>query len=83
MTAIDAGAALPQQKTDYLPVLLPLLLAAAAFPFVGSMSTWTTLTLAGLAMGMMIFAMASGLSLVFGLMDVMNFGHGAKATTAT
>jgi branched-chain amino acid transport system permease protein len=28
-------------------------------------------------MGMMIFIMASGMTLVFGLMDVMNFGHGA------
>jgi branched-chain amino acid transport system permease protein len=27
-------------------------------------------------MGMMIFLMASGLTLVFGLMDVLNFGHG-------
>jgi branched-chain amino acid transport system permease protein len=36
-----------------------------------------TLTVAGLAMGMMIFIMASGLTLVFGLMDVMNFAHGA------
>ncbi|MCC2099893.1 MAG: branched-chain amino acid ABC transporter permease, partial [Hyphomicrobiales bacterium] len=77
MSAIDTGAALPQQKTDYIPVLLPIALALLAFPLVGSFSTWTTLTLAGLAMGMMIFAMASGLTLVFGLMDVMNFGHGA------
>jgi branched-chain amino acid transport system permease protein len=36
-----------------------------------------TLTVAGLAMGMMIFVIASGLTLVFGLMDVLNFGHGA------
>ena len=28
-------------------------------------------------MGMMIFTMASGLTLAFGLMDVLNFGHGA------
>jgi branched-chain amino acid transport system permease protein len=35
------------------------------------------LTVAGLAMGMMIFIMASGLTLVFGLMSVLNFGHGA------
>ncbi|MFV0279555.1 MAG: branched-chain amino acid ABC transporter permease [Rhodoblastus sp.] len=76
-TTRDAGAALPRQKTDYIPVLLPLALALVALPLVGSFSTWTTLTLAGLAMGMMIFAMASGLTLVFGLMDVMNFGHGA------
>ncbi|OSP55304.1 branched-chain amino acid ABC transporter permease [Pseudoruegeria sp. SK021] len=43
----------------------------------GVLASWTTLTLAGLAMGMMIFLMASGLTLVFGLMDVVNFGHGA------
>lgn len=40
-------------------------------------SSWLTLTVSGLAMGMMIFIMASGLTLVFGLMDVINFGHGA------
>jgi branched-chain amino acid transport system permease protein len=48
---------------------------AVAFPAVAP--SWITLTLAGLAMGMMIFLMASGLTLVFGLMDVINFGHGA------
>ncbi|MCV0395136.1 MAG: branched-chain amino acid ABC transporter permease [Rhizobiaceae bacterium] len=57
--------------------LLPVLLAALAFVAIGSASTWTTLTVAGLAMGMMIFLMASGLSLIFGLMDVLNFGHSA------
>jgi branched-chain amino acid transport system permease protein len=77
MTAIDSGAALPKQRADFLPVLLPFALALAALPFVGSPSTWVTLTVAGLSMGMMIFAMASGLTLVFGLMDVLNFGHGA------
>jgi len=45
-------------------------------PLVGSLDTWLTLTVAGLAMGMIIFIMASGLTLVFGLMDVLNFGHG-------
>jgi branched-chain amino acid transport system permease protein len=77
MTAIDSGAALPKQRTDFLPALLPIALALAALPFVGSPSTWITLTVAGLSMGMMIFIMASGLTLVFGLMDVLNFGHGA------
>lgn len=38
---------------------------------------WLTLTLAGLAMGMLIFLVASGLTLIFGLMDVLNFAHGA------
>jgi branched-chain amino acid transport system permease protein len=77
MTAIDSGAALPKQRADIIPALLPIALALAALPFVGSPSTWITLTVAGLSMGMMIFAMASGLTLVFGLMDVLNFGHGA------
>ena len=45
-------------------------------PFIGSTSTWVTLTAAGLAMGMIIFIIASGLTLIFGLMDVLNFGHG-------
>src|SRR5207302_7671180 len=58
-------------------LLLVPVLALAALPFIGSPSTWVTLTMAGLAMGMIIFTMASGLTLVFGLMDVLNFGHGA------
>ncbi|MCV4820814.1 hypothetical protein OFM15_32535, partial [Escherichia coli] len=47
-----------------------------ALPLVGSAPTWLTLTIAGLAMGMIVFIIASGLTLVFGLMDVLNFGHG-------
>ena len=38
---------------------------------------YLTLTVAGLAMGMLIFLVASGLTLIFGLMDVLNFAHGA------
>ncbi len=57
--------------------LLPLALAAIAFILIGAPSSWVTLTVAGLSMGMMVFLMASGLSLVFGLMDVLNFGHSA------
>lgn len=34
------------------------------------------LTLSGLSTGMMIFLIASGLSLIFGLMGVLNFAHG-------
>jgi branched-chain amino acid transport system permease protein len=67
---------LPRTKTDWLPLLLVPALALLALPFIGSGSTWVTLTVAGLAMGMMIFLMASGLTLVFGLMDIINFGHG-------
>ena len=62
--------------SDRLPLLLVPVLALAALPLVGSLPTWVTLTVAGLAMGMIIFIIASGLTLVFGLMDVLNFGHG-------
>ena len=61
---------------DWKPLLLVPVLALLVFPFIGSASTWLTLTVAGLAMGMIIFVIASGLTLVFGLMDVLNFGHG-------
>ena len=59
------------------PFLLVPVLAITGFALIGSVPTWLTLTVSGLAMGMMIFIMASGLTLVFGLMDVINFGHGA------
>ena len=57
--------------------LLPVGLAIVAFILIGAPGSWVTLTMAGLSMGLMIFLMASGLSLVFGLMDVLNFGHSA------
>ncbi len=57
-----------------LPVLALLVLPAMSLP------TWITLTVAGAAMGMMLFLMASGLTLIFGLMDVLNFAHGAFIT---
>jgi branched-chain amino acid transport system permease protein len=66
----------PRIAVDWMPLALIPVLGLAALPLVGSVPTWVTLTVAGLAMGMMIFMMASGLTLVFGLMDVMNFAHG-------
>ena len=38
---------------------------------------YLTLTIAGFAMGMLVFLVASGVSIIFGLMDVLNFAHGA------
>jgi branched-chain amino acid transport system permease protein len=75
MPAADAVEAIPRTAFDTRPLLLVAALALAAWPAVGSSSTWLTLTLAGLAMGMIVFIAASGLTLVFGLMDVLNFGH--------
>lgn len=68
--------AIPKSRFDLVPLALVALLALVAVPAIGSASTWLTLTVAGLAMGMIIFIIASGLTLVFGLMDVLNFGHG-------
>ncbi|MFT7776249.1 branched-chain amino acid ABC transporter permease [Roseateles sp.] len=63
-------------KLDPRPLALLAALMLLALPLTGSASTWLNLTLAGLAMGLIIFVIASGLTLVFGLMDVLNFGHG-------
>ena len=76
-TPAPAEGELPRLRLDVAPLLVLPILAILALPLVGSFPTWVTLTIAGLAMGMMIFIMASGLTLVFGLMDVLNFGHGA------
>lgn len=76
MSATDITTPLPRANIDWHPVALVVGLAALALPLVGSVSTWLTLTVAGLAMGMIIFIVASGMTLVFGLMDVLNFGHG-------
>ncbi len=77
IAAAPALEPIPQTKTDYLPLLLVPVISLLAYPLIGSTSTWITLTVAALAMGMMIFVISSGLTLVFGLMDVLNFGHGA------
>lgn len=44
------------------------------------MSTVVLLTLTGLGLGALYFLVASGLSLIFGLMDILNFAHGALLT---
>jgi branched-chain amino acid transport system permease protein len=78
-TAASAPAvtmAIPKAQFDWRPLALLGGLMLLALPAIGSPSTWLTLTVAGLAMGLIIFVIASGLTLVFGLMDVLNFGHG-------
>lgn len=71
-----SGRGLQLGSVDWQANLLLPVLALAALPFMG-FSTWLTLTVAGASMGMMLFLMASGLTLVFGLMDVITFAHGA------
>jgi len=75
LPATVAGEAVPRRAFDVRPLVLVVAVALVAWPVVGSSSTWLTLTIAGLAMGMIVFIAASGLTLVFGLMDVLNFGH--------
>ena len=70
------ASAIPKAQFDGRPLALLAGIAALGLPLIGSPSTWLTLTVAGLAMGMIVFIIASGLTLVFGLMDVLNFGHG-------
>jgi branched-chain amino acid transport system permease protein len=70
-------------RSDRLDAIAPYLVlpavAVAALPFMDP-ATWATLAIAGIAMGMMLFLMASGLTVIFGLMDVLNFAHGAFIT---
>lgn len=68
---------LAERLRPWLPVLLVPVLIVLGFVAIPNTSSWLTLTVSGLAMGMMIFVIASGMTLVFGLMDVINFGHGA------
>lgn len=72
-----ASISLTERLDKAMPILLIPFLIVLGFLAIGAPSSWLTLTVSGLAMGMMIFIMASGLTLVFGLMDVINFGHGA------
>ena len=47
------------------------------------MTTFILLTITGLGLGAMYFLIASGLSLIYGLMGVLNFAHGAFLTVGS
>ena len=72
-----AKLSLTERLEPWMPLLLVPALILAGYLAISSPTSWLTLTVSGLAMGMMIFVIASGMTLVFGLMDVINFGHGA------
>lgn len=55
-------------------VMLALLLAAAVRGM--EAEDWFITILRGLSTGMLVFLVAAGLSLIFGLMDVLNLAHG-------
>ena len=73
---VATPAAIPKAAFDWKPVALLIGVMLLAVPLMGNASNWLALTVAGLAMGFIVFIIASGLTLVFGLMDVLNFGHG-------
>src|ERR1051326_5127114 len=47
------------------------------------MTTFILLTVTGLGLGAMYFLIAAGLSLIYGLMGVLNFAHGAFLTVGS
>lgn len=59
------------------PHLFLLALMIVVPLFLMNPTTWAVLTISGLAMGAMVFLMASGMTLTFGLMNVLNLAHGA------
>ena len=44
------------------------------------MSTFLLILITGIGLGALYFLVASGLSLIYGLMGVLNFAHGAFLT---
>jgi branched-chain amino acid transport system permease protein len=69
-----------ERWSRWAPYAIVPILVLAALPTMGG-AAWLTLTVAGLSMGVMLFLMASGLTLIFGLMDVLNFAHAAFIAT--
>lgn len=63
----------PQKKPHWFLLLIMAFAALLMMDF----NTWLVLTLSGAAMGAMLFLMASGMTLTFGLMNVLNMAHGA------
>jgi|BEDMetMinimDraft_2_1075160.scaffolds.fasta_scaffold02330_3 branched-chain amino acid transport system permease protein len=62
-----------------LPFAPLLLLLGGSFALIPG-TEWVTLTLSGLSLGAIVFLAAVGLSLIFGLMGVLNFAHGSFVT---
>jgi branched-chain amino acid transport system permease protein len=63
----------------WLPTLIVLALFLFPILFIYP-KTYITLTISGLAMGMLLFLVSSGFSLIFGFLSVLNLAHGALFT---
>ena len=66
-----------RQNKTLLFTLASILLAMAAVGMVMEPKVWASILLSGATLAAIIFLIASGLSIIFGLMDVLNFAHGA------
>lgn len=58
-------------------VLLGIVIGFAFFSADGNIGTFAVTLLSGLLRAMLLFLVAAGLSLIFGLMDILNFAQGA------
>jgi branched-chain amino acid transport system permease protein len=63
----------------WLPTLIVLAIFLFPILFIHP-KTYITLTISGLAMGMLLFLVSSGFSLIFGFLSVLNLAHGALFT---
>lgn len=66
-------------KKKWLPTLMVFAIFLSPLLLI-SLKTYITLTISGLAMGMLLFLVASGFSLIFGFLSVLNLAHGALFT---
>lgn len=84
MTAINSqpdDRVAPPNRTFSEPVLVSIGLVAVLMVvgFIvtgGDLGAFSVMMLSGLFQGMLLFLVASGLSIIFGLMDVLNFAQG-------
>jgi branched-chain amino acid transport system permease protein len=65
-----------QTRAAAISILVTLAIVGAAYAGLGATKTASVL-LSGLTLAALYFLLAAGLSLIFGLMDVLNFAHGA------
>lgn len=74
---------MPQTRST-LMIVMALTLALLLFSFFtsrGDLGSFGTTVLSGLFLGMLYFLVAAGLSIIFGLMDILNFAQGAYFMT--
>src|SRR5512140_1326741 len=73
---MNAAAPFRISRTVVTVIGILLVILVAGYLLMGQDSFMRT-TLSGLTLGSLYFMVAAGLTLIFGLMDVLNFAHGA------